>query len=477
MSDKRIIFFFLLPVFLSFILHFYVFKLDLSGYHVWRQTQTQTVIYNFSFSDNSIFHPQKFDLSNGTTALLYEFPLYQWLIAQVNNVWGYSVMHSRALTFVFFVLLLAGFYKLIRYFFSTEISLIANTLICFSPMLYYYCVTPLPDILALCCAVWALYFFFRFLSSGKTLSFIFFSFFIMCSALIKLPYILFGGVFAWYCYNGIRKKEFSGLVSKLLVFCLSLIPVCAWYLRVIPTWGNNPVTKGIINNNKTVLYLLDCFQFNVLSTVPEVIANYASCLFLLTGMYLFYKHRKRLSETQKYFVVLFILFSAYFVFELNAIEKVHDYYLMPFIPLVFLVITYGLRFFYEKKSRILISVMVCLVPLMAWLRMDHRWDEVKPGPIQDYQNYGEAIRKLIPENSICIVDHDESRFISLYYLKRKGYSLFENKINPGLLGNLYSKGATYLVTENRSFVPDIYKDFSFTEVFSKNIRIFKLDHK
>ena len=132
MNNKKIVFFFLLPILVSFVLHFRVLNLDLIGYHVWRQTQTQTVIYNFNFSDNNIFHPQKLDLTSGSKTLLYEFPLYQWLIAQVNNGIGYSVLNTRLITFLFFVFSLLGFYKLILKFVSKEIALVSNTLMYFS---------------------------------------------------------------------------------------------------------------------------------------------------------------------------------------------------------------------------------------------------------------------------------------------------------------------------------------------------------
>jgi hypothetical protein len=137
MSNKRAAFFFILPVLLSFLLHFHVLKLDVVGYHAWRQAQTQTVIYNFTFSDNSIFHPQKFDLRSGSTALLYEFPLYQWMIAQVNHIIGYSVVNTRTISFVFFIFLLLAFYRLLLNFVKKEVALITNWLLCFSPLLYY----------------------------------------------------------------------------------------------------------------------------------------------------------------------------------------------------------------------------------------------------------------------------------------------------------------------------------------------------
>ncbi|MES2679213.1 MAG: glycosyltransferase family 39 protein [Bacteroidota bacterium] len=476
MTNKKIIFFFLLPVLVSFILHFRVFTFDVIGYHAWRQSQTQTVIYNFTFSDPSIFHPQKFDLSTGTNELLYEFPLYQWCIAQVNNVLGYSVMHTRLITFLIFVFLLFGFYRLLIKFVSVEVALVTNTLLCFSPLLYYYCVNPLPDILALCCAVWALNFFMVFVSSEKRVHLLLFSFFLMLAALVKLPFVLFASPFALYIYRSYKTQRLSKAFTNVLAPAVFLIPVAAWYGMAIPTWRDKGVVVGMSHNNKSLLHLLDCFQFNLISSVPELITNYASCIFLVTGMVLFFKNQD-LRRKHGYFVVLFFAASTYFLFELNMIEKAHDYYLMPFIPLIFLVVACGVKHFYKSRFRKFVFVVACLVPITAWLRIDQRWNLQSPGFVTDYLSDQATLQSIIPQNEKCIIDADDSHFIALYYLKRQGYSLFDKEINSAVLKDRYKRGARFLVTENLSLNLNDYQEFDFETLYSKKLKIYKLTLK
>ena len=477
MSTKRIILFFLCPILLSFILHVHVFKLDLIGYHVWRQTQTQTVIYNFNFSDNSILHPQRFDLSTGTTELLYEFPLYQWLIAQVNSVLGYSVMHSRIVTFILFAFFLWGFFRLLKKFVSLKIALITNSFLCFSPHLYYYCVNPLPDIMALTLATWALYFFFSFLHSYKYIYFIGFALLIVLAGLVKLPYVLFGGVFVPYFFAQIRTKQFKKLSLQLLILLVSAIPFILWYAKAIPTWTENGITKGMISNDKTILQLLDYFQHSLISSVPELLTNYATCAFLFMGIFLFFKHKKYCAEQPHYFVIVFFHFALYFLFELNMIEKTHDYYLMPFVPLIFLVVAYGLTYFEAKGYTKFIMLIIVISPLTAWLRIDQRWNSEDPGFTKDYLTYQREIQLIIPPKEICIIDSDDSKFITLYYLKRKGYSLLKEELNSNVLKTYYLKGANYLLTNNESFKESDYPEFHLQNVFSENIKIYKITKK
>jgi 4-amino-4-deoxy-L-arabinose transferase-like glycosyltransferase len=253
--------------------------------------------------------------------------------------------------------------------------------------------------------------------------------------------------------------------------------VFLWYLKAIPTWSGNGITSGLIKNNKSLLVLLDYFQFNLISSVPELLTNYASCVFLVTGIYLFFKRIRNLKNHHHYLIILFLFLSVYFLFELNMIEKTHDYYLMPFIPLIFLVVTYGVNYFYFSKYKKFVFFIVCIVPLTAWLRINTRWNRENPGFTIDYLTQKNYFQKIISTNDTCIIDYDESRFISLYYLKRKGYSLLENELNQNTLKELYLKGAKFLVSENPAFNTNDYPNFNFKNSYDENLKIFRIELK
>ncbi len=278
-----------------------------------------------------------------------------------------------------------------------------------------------------------------------------------------------------YFFRTLKTKAYSKLIFQSLLFLVFLIPVFLWYQKAIPTWKNNEVASGIFFNNKTWLQLADYFQFHLLSSVPELITNYASCVFLVVGMYWFVKRYKQLIQSQTYFVFLFLILVIYFFYELNMIEKVHDYYLMPFVPLIFMVVAYGLKHFYEKQQFRFIYFILCIVPITAWLRIDGRWNQENPGFNSDYLYEQSVLQKVIPAESLCTIDSDDSKFISLYYLKRYGFCLYENELDAERLSGLYQKGARYLVTENLKINTSEYPQFNFEEIFSKNLRLFKIE--
>lgn len=475
MSRYKIAIFFLIPILVSFLLHARIFSLDVMGVHSWRQSQTQTVIYNFNFSDNNILNPQRFDLSSGTSTLLYEFPLYQWIIAQANAVAGYSISNTRLITFVFFVFGLLGFYKLIRKFVTVEIALLTNVCFCFSPLMYYYSVNPLPDTLALAFGIWALNFLIDFVMRPDNLKLILFCFFLSLSALIKLPYIIFGSAFIIYLVKLITKKDLRSLFQSAFIFILFLIPVFVWYHKAIPTWTNNPIAQGVFINDENFSKLLYYLQGNVISTLPELITNYAACPFLIAGIYMFYRKRKTLSFAHHYLLTTFIFFSVYVLYELNMIKDTHDYYLMPFLPLVFLLVARGIIFFFEKGYKKLALFLILLIPVMAWIRMNKAWNPSSPGFNKEYLTKSQALQRLIPTNSLCIIDHDDSKFIALYFLKRQGFSLNQNEMSTRTIEKFSDLGARYLITDNLNLNVKDYQRFNLVEIYSSDIKLYKLN--
>lgn len=475
-TQKRILLF-ALPIVVSFILHFPIFKLDVIGYHAWRQTQTQTVIYHFNHSHPSLFHPQKFDVSNGTTKLLYEFPIYQWLISKYNQCCGYSVMHTRLMTFMIFCFFLLGFFKLLKRHVNDALALATHTAVCFSPLLYYYCVNPLPDTMALMLGTWSLYYFHVHFKTNSIKYILLSATLLSLATLVKLPYILFGAPVIFLLFKKIHYNQLTVFFTYRLIYIFLLAFPFLWYMHAMPTWTGNGITQGIVSNQKSLATLIDYLLFHFISSLPELLTNYASTLFLIFGAVYCFKYFKTLIKKHLDYFTIFIALVLYFLFEINMIEKTHDYYLMPFIPFVFLVVAKGIQLIYASKYKLVLFVCLAIMPIAAWLRINQRWNTTEPGFNPDYLNYSNYIQTKIPANDTCIIDFDESKFISLYYLKRYGYSLPNNQLNEQTLTELYNKGAKYLVTENLSLNLNLYPSYNFKPLFKNNLCVYFISKK
>ncbi len=474
-------------ILLSLFMHFNAFKLDLSSIHAWRQTETQTVIRNFYEEDFNIFRPRIDSRGSGTGIMRREFPIMQWLFAGVYKIFGDHIIISRILTFIIGILTVIGFYLiLLRLTKDTLVSMSGAWAFNFSPSFFYYTVCPLPDNFALMNVVFGLYFFLKYMENNRrkyfTWSIVFFS----LSTLVKLPFILYFTLPAWLLFrDGIKSKRLQGksLRTALIIMLTGLLPVILWYGITIPDWGKGGIITGVFNNYKTDLpTLLDFFQHNLISTLPELLLNYAATPFFLIA--LFYVFRKRIAFNRSYrgFLLLSILLILYFFFELNMIEKIHDYYLFPFLPLLFILVAYGIKMgVYSNKSfiRSFSFFLLLMIPFLAFIRIHGRWDKNRLGLNPDLYNYKTELREIVPDNKLVIAGNDESSYIFFYYIHKKGWSFAHDDLNEEELKKMIDEGAVYLYSSSRNVDenPEIEKYLNKQVGQYGSIKVFSLKNK
>ena len=453
MLKKRTPFFILTgTILLSFLMHFHVFTVDLVGYHVWRQTQTQNNIENFYKEDFNILHPRTNDRGNGDGIVRLEFPIMQWVFACFYKLFGDHLIISRILSFIIGIFSMLGIFSLLKNIFqSTAIALIGAWTFNFSPIFYYYTMNPLPDNFALCCSIWGLGFFFRWISEKKYSQIIFSGIFFSLAALAKPPFILFLSAPIIYFFWERKKIKKYILPVSILAACIAF-PV-VWYIKIIPTMQTNPVIYGIAGEKKSSLFdILDILQFNLVSTLPELLINYGAVFFFLAGFYFVYKNRDYKKHFFRIFLTLSIAILLYFFFEMNLIAKVHDYYLFPFLPLIFITVSYGCFHLLNSENKFLVRFsyfLLLILPLTAFIRADTRWKTADPGFNPDFLIYKNELRNAVPNNELCIAGNDESKNIFLYYINKKGWAFENNEIDSAKLKTMIDQGAKYLYSDAR----------------------------
>ncbi len=134
--------------------------------------------------------------------------------------------------------------------------------------------------------------------------------------------------------------------------------------------------------------------------------------------------------------------------KLNMIDTVHDYYLFPFLPLIFLIVAFGAYqlLLTQKKFYTLLSLLcLCLLPLTAFLRINTRWDTKDPGFDPAFFKHKKELRHLTPANAYCIAGNDPSHYILLYYIDRKGWAFDNDGLNNDLLAYYINHGGKILI--------------------------------
>lgn len=440
-------------ILLSFGMHYRHLNKELMSVHVWRQTQTQSTIINFYEEDFNILNPRKND--RGATEGYYrmEFPLMQWLVACLYKIFGNHLIISRLSMFVIGAFSVLGMYKLLQSLFNNVVpGIIGAFAFTFSPCFFYYTINPIPDNMALMASIWGLALFFTWKESGKASHLILAGVMLSIGTLCKLPFIIYYAVPGWYFTRKIilRDQQQSQIVKHAFMLLLPVLLPVLWYIKVIPGWKGNGITSGVLDNQIPISSMLDILQHNLVSTLPELLINYGSVSFFIAGFYFFFKKRLFLHRNFALLLILFLGLLVYFFFEINMIGKVHDYYLFPFFPILFIIVGFGAFSLLKsqfKSLQIFTLISLISLPLFAEARMASRWNPNTPGVNKDLYTYKTELRNAVPKDALCVVGNDISHFIMLYYLDKKGWCFDDGKPD---LSMMISQGAQYLYLDTKN---------------------------
>lgn len=456
MNQKKAFLFLVLAILISLFMHAPHFGKDIMSFHSWRQTQTQATINNFYEEDMNITHPRRLARGNGDGIKRMEFPLMQWLIAASYHVFGPSVLLSRIIVYGLSILSILGIYFLLLVLFKNQILAVMGAwAFTFSPTFYYYSINPQPDNMALTAGIWGLALFFSWLNQKKSHLLWLSALFLAISTLCKLPFIAFYMAPFVYFLKQLKLENEAVIIKQGAVFLLfSLFPI-TWYTWVIPTWDANPIIWGMLEQREALSRLLYYFQFNLISNLPELLLNYGSVLFFLSGFYFFKKIKAFKDKRFPLILGVSLTVLAYYLFEANAIAKVHDYYLFPFLPLLFILVGYGAYNLYVSKQkawRYFTLFALAILPLTCYLRMKDRWNPESPGFNPDLLKYKSELRAAVPDDALVVTGNDISSCIFLYYIDKKGWSFTDGHLSGEELKQLSLDGAEYLYIDSEAFI-------------------------
>ena len=468
----------------SIVMHHRIFTLDLQGVHVWRQTETEINIQNFYRHDNDILNPRHNNFSwENHNILRLEFPIMQWTIAQIERIFGESITVTRVSIFIIGILSVFGFFQLFQLLFKNPLlSFLATWCFNFSPVFYYYTLNPIPDNLALCGAIWSWVYFYKFIKN-YVWQYAFISAAFLCLAtLAKLPFIIFGGVyFLFVLTNLIRGRiNFSFILKLSSIFIAMLIPAIAWYAWVMPEWGDQNVITGIFQSKLSKEDTYKYLRYHRDVMFPNLLLNRGSVVFFVIGITTLLIEGRLFKP--KYFELTFgsIFVFAYFYFELNIILDIHDYYMMPFLPFLFIAVGYGIKQLLEHRILypFVIFYTLTMLPYFAYKDVQsYWWIGTADAYWKDLYQFRDDFRRAAPNDAKCIILSDESTYVFSYLIDKQGFIFNTNNLDPGWVSDMIdNKDATYMYSNNRKVDenPEISKFFETLVLQHGIVKVFKL---
>ena len=423
---------------ISMAMHWRIFTTDLMGIHLWRQSETQINIQNFYRHDFNIMNPRNNSFNGGRDNIMrYEFPIMQWSIAAAHKLFGESIAITRICMFLIGLWGVFGMFFMIKHVFrDTFLGVVGAWAFNFSPVFYYYTMNPLPDVFALCSTLWAIGFFFRYCHSEKNQDAFLSAFFLSLATLAKLPYVILGIMLGAYILIRLFKngaKELPNTLKLGLIYLVLLLPAFFWYKWVIPSWGTNGVLTGFMENKIPLSKSIEILKFHYEETLPRLLLNKANIPFFVLGIFFMLKNKLLATEKGLIWAAMGLTVTAYFLFELNMIDIVHDYYLMPFLPILFVLIVYGFKKMWTLHpiGSLAAIGLLCLSPVLAFRAVNKYWSIEKSYVNEDLMRNKDALRKLVPNDEKCIILNDVSSYIFSYQIDKQGF-IFQDDHLPML---------------------------------------------
>jgi hypothetical protein len=240
-----------------------------------------------------------------------------------------------------------------------------------------------------------------------------------------------------------------------MVVLLIMLPALAWYIWVIPQWTNTALIGGIGAESSFDYQSAIRNVWGVLhSMLPELLLNYGSVVFFIIGIATVALSYRKLMIYKAEILILLAL-VAYYFYEVNMIGLAHDYYLFPFLPLLFLLITVGVKQILNTEKKVVKAIgygALCILPLTAFLRTKDRWRPM--GMEKPLLLHKEELRSIVPNDALVIAGNDPSSLIFLYHIGKKGWTFEQNWLVASSLDEYVNNGATYLFSNSETINSD-----------------------
>lgn len=400
--------------------------------HTWRQSHTLAVARNFYEEDMNIFKPRVDNrkLTNGVTGM--QFPSMEYTFALAYHITGEKFWVARFLTWCIFMAGALGLFAWLKVWLNHEKTAYYSTIVfMFMPELFFHCINPLPDILALSASIGALYFFIRFQQYRTWKNILFCTFFATLAGLTKIQYLAVGFFMITIFFMNIRTYKWVEFL-KMGVFGVSTVGISLiWYkyaLYLIRTSGLRDF--GIEIRPATEWKVIkEILEQNIISDFPELLLGFTGFILFVYGL----AYIRRAAAYKQYFIPVLIWSVALLIY--HGIElaqmKYHQYYMMPYLPLLALIAGYGaqkMMLHSQKWVKYVAYTCLYLLPVIAVIRIyPARWitnDHLLPDELYN-SDTRQLLQKTVPDNALCMVGPDASGAIFLYMLHKKGITVLQ----------------------------------------------------
>ncbi|MGD1848421.1 MAG: ArnT family glycosyltransferase [Salibacteraceae bacterium] len=414
--------------------------------HNWRQTTVTMVARNFLEVNNNPFYP-RVDMAGDLSGITgMEFPLLNYSIYLLSEVLGYQHWYGRAINLLISSLGLWYFFRLVRKYFTHDLAFYA-TLVLTVSVWFQFSRKVMPDTFSMSLILAGIYYGTNYLEASvhqrKWPPLVAYAGLLLLGVLSKLPsgylLVVLGG-FVFQTTIPLQRKLVFALVSFL-----ALLPALGWYYYWVP-------------------HLVETFGFwhffmgksigqgaqELVEHWPQVLRRFYGTALHLVGFVVFLAGLGT-ALWRKEWKVIVVLALSLFSFSLVVLKAGftfahHNYYIVPFVPVMALVAGYGLS--QIKQAKVVWAVLLIIAV------------EGLANQASDFRIKDKNLAMVQLENDLDLVSERQDRILinsgkyptPLYFAHRKGWINTNAAIgDAAYLETLRAKGLKYIVILKRTF--------------------------
>ena len=224
--------------------------------------------------------------------------------------------------------------------------------------------------------------------------------------------------------------------------------------------------------------ILDYLGYHLFQWLPLHLLNPAALLFFISGLVMLVKKRDFQDGYPAILGAGMAMGLLYYAYEINMIARVHDYYLLPFLPWVHLVAVQGLHHFRKRRGfkTVFISLLV-IFPWVAHFLIKDFWHLDRNGYNPDWFIHQNELKQAVPRDSLCILLNDNTGVVFAYAVDKQGYVFDRDELPPMWVEDMIlRRKARYLYSDSRSVDSSAYiKPFLDSLLLNKgSVKVFRL---
>ena len=416
--------------------------------HSWRQTTVAMVARNFYEGDANILYPcidVGGDLS-GITGM--EFPLLNWLVALMAVLFGYADWYGRLINLVVSSVGCWYFYRILRRFFGERHAFCATLILCVS-LWFAFARKIMPDTFSMSLVMMGMYYGIDYLFHERQRigSLLGYTLLVMVGVLSKLPsgYILI--VFLLPILD--RTMSLCRKVWFVVASAVLLLPVAVWYFIWVPhlveTYGihhffmGEGLGQGLSDLRNECGLVLKRFYATAL--------KYTGFATFVAGLFFAFRNKQKMLlqvVALSTFAFLLVMLSAGWTFIH------HDYYMVPFVPVMALVAGYGISLLNTSLLRTMVLVVVAMENILNHHSQFVIHENRRPLLALESVFDGFSSRNDL----ICVNSGFEPTV--MYFTHRKGWLATNEQLqDEAFVSDLHQHGCKYILVMKRVFGSDV----------------------